>query len=106
VAKEPTHPCRAERPTSPAASPSDDDARHLEPVAIPRYTRRLTDKILIAFHGACDQREFDIAERLLQVLEMMFERPRVPDDRRRNTENLVSAHVRLWELRHPDGGDH
>ena len=106
MVKAPTHPFRAGRPASTTSSLIDDDARPSEPVAIPRYTRRLTDKILIAFHGACDQREFDIAERLLQVLEMMFERPRVPDDRRRNTENLVSAHVRLWELRHPDGGEH
>jgi hypothetical protein len=25
----------------------------------PRYTRRLSDKILIAFHYACDQGDFD-----------------------------------------------
>jgi hypothetical protein len=79
----------------------NDDDRPSELVAIPRYSRRLTDKILIAFHGACDQGEFDIAARLLQVLEMIFERSHAPGDRRRNTESLVAAHERLWELRHP-----
>jgi hypothetical protein len=29
----------------------------------PRYMRRLSDKILIAFHQACDQQDFELAER-------------------------------------------
>jgi len=29
---------------------------------VPRYTRRLSDKILIAFHQACDQSDFEVAE--------------------------------------------
>jgi hypothetical protein len=37
----------------------------------PRYTRRLSDKILIAFHQACDQADFEVAGRLLNVLETM-----------------------------------
>jgi len=69
----------------------------------PRYSRRLSDKILIAFHHACDQGDFEIAEQLLHVLEMMFtRRPLTPDGtRRRNMESLVAAHERLWHLRHP-----
>lgn len=71
---------------------------------VPRYSRRLSDKILIAFHHACDQNDFEVAEQLLQVLEMMLtRRPLTPDGtRRRNMESLVAAHERLWHLRHPD----
>lgn len=72
-----------------------------------RYSRRLSDKILIAFHHACDQADFEVAEQLLQVLEMMVtRRPLTPDGtRRRNMESLVAAHERLWHLRHPNAGE-
>ena len=39
-----------------------------------RYTRRLSDKILIAFHQACDQADFEVAEQLLVVVEAMLKR--------------------------------
>ena len=73
-------------------------------ITAPRYTRRLSDKILIAFHHACDQADFEVAEQLLSVLEMMLtRRPLTPDGtRRRNMESLVAAHERLWHLRHPN----
>jgi hypothetical protein len=73
----------------------------------PRYTRRLSDKILIAFHHACDQADFEVADQLLHILEMMLtRRPLTPDGtRRRNMESLVAAHERLWHLRHPHIGD-
>jgi len=73
----------------------------------PRYSRRLSDKILIAFHHACDQADFEVAQQLLQVLEMMLtRRPQAPDGtRRRNMESLVAAHERLWHLRHPHSPD-
>ncbi len=73
----------------------------------PRYTRRLSDKILIAFHHACDQADFEVAEQLLHILEMMLtRRPLTPDGtRRRNIESLVAAHERLWHLRHPHTND-
>ncbi len=73
----------------------------------PRYTRRLSDKILIAFHHACDQADFEVAEQLLLILEMMLtRRPVTPDGtRRRNMESLVAAHERLWHLRHPHTAD-
>ena len=75
--------------------------------ATPRYSRRLSDKILIAFHHACDQADFEVSEQLLHILEMMLtRRPLTPDGtRRRNMESLVAAHERLWYLRHPNTGD-
>ena len=73
----------------------------------PRYSRRLSDKVLIAFHHACDQSDFEVAEQLLHILEMMLtRRPLTPDGtRRRNMESLVAAHERLWHLRHPHTDD-
>lgn len=73
------------------------------PPGAPRYSRRLSDKILIAFHQACDQNDLEIAEQLLHVLEMMLNRRPLTADgsRRRNMESLVAAHERLWHLRHP-----
>jgi len=73
----------------------------------PRHTRRLSDKILIAFHHACDQGDFEVAEELLRILEtMLTRRPASPDsNRRKNLESLVAAHERLWLLRHPEVKD-
>jgi len=72
--------------------------------ATPRHTRRLSDKILIAFHQACDQGDLEVAQELLLVLEkMVTRRPAVPDqNRRKSMESLVAAHERLWLLRHPE----
>ena len=83
---------------------SDDVVREEGPASAPRYTRRLSDKILIAFHHACDQADFEVAEQLLAVLEMMLTRRTLAPDgtRRRNMESLVAAHERLWHLRHPN----
>ncbi len=85
----------------------EDTAREFASAAPPRYSRRLSDKILIAFHHACDQGDFEVAQQLLQVLEMMLtRRPLTPDGtRRRNMESLVAAHERLWYLRHPSTGE-
>jgi hypothetical protein len=70
----------------------------------PRYTRRLSDKILVAFHHACDQWEIEAAGRLLGILDFMIKRtPNLPTGRdRRAKESLVAAHERLWHIRHPD----
>ncbi len=72
--------------------------------ATPRYSRRLSDKILIAFHHACDQGDYEIAEQLLHILENMLTRRTVSPDanRRKSIESLVAAHERLWHLRHPE----
>ena len=86
------------------SQPESDAPREAPAGGTPRYSRRLSDKILIAFHHACDQADFEVAEQLLHVLEMMLtRRPLTPDGtRRRNMESLVAAHERLWHLRHPD----
>src|SRR5271165_3826705 len=85
----------------------EEIARESGPTGAPRYSRRLSDKILIAFHHACDQADFEVAEQLLHILEMMLtRRPLTPDGtRRRNMESLVAAHERLWHLRHPNADD-
>jgi len=85
-------------------SDTDDLGREGGSGGAPRYTRRLSDKILIAFHHACDQSDFEIAEQLLRILEMLvMRRPLTPDgNRRRSMESLVAAHERLWHLRHPE----
>jgi hypothetical protein len=67
-----------------------------------RPARRLSDKILIAFHQACDQSDIEVASELLRVLEFMAMRhPNLPTGReRRMQEGLVAAHERLWHIRH------
>jgi hypothetical protein len=83
----------------------DDAAEGPKVVPVtPRYSRRLSDKILIAFHHACDQADYEIAEQLLHILENMLTRRTVPPDanRRKTIESLVAAHERLWHLRHPE----
>jgi hypothetical protein len=86
----------------PTAATGDPAIR--ETVAPPRYSRRLSDKILIAFHQACDQNDFDVARQLLSVFEFMLSRREVAPDvnRRRSLDSLVAAHERLWHLRNPD----
>ena len=89
------------------ANRADETARDSGTSGAPRYTRRLSDKILIAFHHACDQSDFEVAEQLLHILEMMLTRRPLTQDgtRRRNMESLVAAHERLWHLRHPHTED-
>ena len=72
--------------------------------APPRHTRRLFDKISVAFHHACDVEDIEVAERLLALLELMATRRPRPEDgnRRRGIQSLVAAHERLWHLRHPE----
>ena len=74
--------------------------------AIPRHTRRLSDKVLVAFHHACDTADLEVAEQLLSILEMMLSRrtPNPDSNRRRSIESLVAAYERLWHLRHPETG--
>ena len=71
---------------------------------LPRQTRRLPDKVLVAFHHACDTSDLEVAEQLIRVLELMLTRRPSPSDgnRRRSMESLVAAHERLWHLRHPE----
>lgn len=65
--------------------------------------RRLSDKLLAAFHQACDQRDLEVAEALTPILEQVLaRRPPTGRDRRKNVESLVAAYERLWLLRHPE----
>jgi hypothetical protein len=69
----------------------------------PWNNRRLSDKLLLAFHQACDQRDATVALQLLAILEsMLTRRPRqVEFNRRRSIDTLVAAHERLWHIKHP-----
>jgi hypothetical protein len=49
----------------PAVS-DDDSIKDGGTAGAPRYSRRLSDKVLIAFHHACDQADFEVADQLLQ----------------------------------------
>ena len=84
---------------------ADTDVRTLEisaPGTAPRQGRRLSDKILVAFHHACDAQDLTVAEQLLKTLEAMLTRRGTPSEqnRRKSLESLVAAHERLWHLRH------
>ena len=74
------------------------------PPSTPKHTRRLSDKLFVAFHQACDTVNLDVAEQLLKVLEKMMNKNHTANEanRRRNMETLVAAYERLWHLRHPD----
>ncbi len=85
---------------------ADSDTKTFEPASgsAPRQGRRLSDKILVAFHHACDAQDLIVAEQLLKTLETMLTRRGVPSEqnRRKSLESLVAAHERLWHLRHRD----
>ena len=54
-------------------------------------TRRLSDKILMAFHQACDQDQIDTAEHLLRALELTVTNYGGQD---RKSTRLNSSHVK------------
>jgi hypothetical protein len=62
--------------------------------------RQLYSSILAAFHTACDVRDFIVAGRLLNLLEVAIKT--YGDDLKsdRMLSLLVAAHERLWLLRH------
>jgi hypothetical protein len=69
----------------------------------PKHTRRLSDKLLLAFHQACDQQDNLVASQLLGILEsMLTSRPhKIEISRRRSLNSLVAAHERMWQIKHP-----
>ncbi len=73
----------------------------------PARKRRLTDKILVSFHQACDQGDLESARALLAIVEKLLFRPiALPrDNLRKNRESLVAAYERLWMLQHPEKRD-
>ena len=84
---------------------AESDIKPIDASAGPsRHGRRLSDKILVAFHHACDAQDLTVAEQLLKTLEGMLTRRGVPaeQNRRKALESLVAAHERLWHLRHRD----
>jgi len=80
-----------------------DVAKHAAPSSPIRHTRRLSDKVLVAFHHACDNSDLETAEQLLNVLGIMLARGPTYTYRnhRRSVDGLVAAHERIWHLRHP-----
>ncbi len=70
---------------------------------VPPGFRRLSDKVLIVFHHACDRDDLEAAEHLLNLLELLTMRGPRPEtgNRRLNVDGLVSAHERLWRLKNP-----
>jgi hypothetical protein len=79
-------------------------AKWLREDDLPHKPRRLSGTILVAFHSACDQGEFEVAESLIVVLEHVIMRPMTIGMKERygEIEALVASHERLWYLRHPD----
>lgn len=63
--------------------------------------RRLSDKILSAFTDACERRELDAAELLLQALELTLTRAggKGNVDKRNELGPVVEAYARLKRLR-------
>jgi len=66
-----------------------------------KYGRRLTDKILIAFHHACDKQDILAAEDLLWTLDRLIARPVLTEgpDRRKIVETFVDANYRLGDIK-------
>jgi hypothetical protein len=65
------------------------------------YTRRLSDKILLAFDQACETGALDCAELLLKALELSLTTMGGPgaQDRRLNMEPYMQAFDRLQSLK-------
>lgn len=76
--------------------------RYDDPALLLTRGRRLADKLIIAFHAACDQGELEVAAALLRVVDAVLRRPvESPDkDRRKKQFILVAAYERLWLMRH------
>ena len=64
---------------------------------LPQYTRRLSDKILMAFHQACEQRAVEVAALLIQALELALtkEGGLGKVDNRKNLEAVFEAFDKL-----------
>jgi len=64
---------------------------------MPQYTRRLSDKILMAFNQACEQRAVEVAELLMQALELALTKEGGPGkiDNRKDLEAVFLAFDKL-----------
>ncbi len=68
----------------------------------PERARRLSDKLLISFHQACEQEDYEIAGQLLHVLEstVSYRSSSWDAKERRTATTVVAAYERLWHARH------
>jgi len=66
------------------------------------YPSSTSEKILAAFHAACDQSDMAVGTALLRILDRLAkQRPMRNDARkRRNMELLAAAYIRRWDLVH------
>lgn len=64
---------------------------------LPQYTRRLSDKILMAFNQACEQRAVEVADLLIQALELALTKEGGPGktDNRKDLEAVFLAFDKL-----------
>jgi hypothetical protein len=64
------------------------------------HVRRLSDALLVVFHQACDELEYDVALHLLVILEerINFE-DSVENNEHATPQGLAAAHERLKQLR-------
>ncbi len=72
-------------------------------------SRRLSDKIFLAFNDACDQQRLDVAELLLQALELAQTAVRHDPghERRQATDSIEMAQEQIRLLRaHSSGAVH
>jgi hypothetical protein len=60
----------------------------------PRYMRRLSNAVFIAFHHACDVSDIEVAQRLLSVMEHMVRGPPPLHERRAShlQECIIAGH--------------
>lgn len=65
-----------------------------------QYDRRLSDKLLVAFDQACDQKSLEVADLLLRALEIILTREGGGKtvDKRQDLGPVISAYARLKEL--------
>ena len=84
----------------------DTSTRHADTLEAEFFGRRLSDKVLVAFHQACAQHDVDVACGLMAVLEHMWLRDLdAPWGRRRNVNWLLPARERLLhEIALAEGG--
>jgi hypothetical protein len=72
-----------------------------------RKNQRFPERIIAAVHQACDVGDLGTAGRLLSVLDTILEKKNwsgVGPARQRLMKAIISAHERLWHLRHPSEG--
>ena len=70
-------------------------------LGVKRRPRSVLDELLIAFHFACDIKEFDVARRLISIAEgsaVLTES--VGLDKQKAVFSVIAAHERLWALSH------